>query len=180
MKAWEGWTGDEAYGLRMEVAALRKIDRFCRAAGDIETGGILIGYYSHDLRVAVVCEATPPPSDSARGPTLFRRGVAGLRELLASRWRARRRTYYLGEWHFHPSRWIVPSSVDFSQMLQISRAAAYRCSEPILVIAGADTHHGDRVLRAFVCPVGGSPTELLTSAGDPALGQDATRAEIRH
>src|SRR4051794_5631493 len=99
MKGWYGWTRDGAYGLRIEASALREVDRMCCAARSIETGGILVGRYSPDLSVAIVREATPPPSDSLQGRSWFNRGIAGLREMLAQRWGAKERTHYLGEWH---------------------------------------------------------------------------------
>jgi len=161
MTTWSGRTSDGTYGLLLEDPALRDLDRMCRDTAAVETGGVLIGRYSVDLAVAIVREATPPPSDSRRGHTWFERGVAGLREMLGRRWRARERTYYVGEWHFHPASRVVPSSDDFSQMVQIAHAEEYDCKEPLLVILGAGESRGMRSLRAFVCPVGGSPLELL-------------------
>lgn len=163
MMLWEGRTSDGTYGLRIEASALRHLQRMCRDAGLVETGGVLVGRYSADLAVAVVREATPPPSDSRRGRSRFDRGVAGLREMLARRWRSKDRTYYLGEWHFHPAPFIVPSADDFSQMIQIAHAAEYKCREPLLVIFGASNHKGAPALRAFVCPAGRAPMELFPS-----------------
>jgi integrative and conjugative element protein (TIGR02256 family) len=159
--SWNGWTPDGAYGLRIEAGAFGELDRICREAGLVETGGILVGCYSHDLTMAIVHEVTPPPSDSRRGHTWFNRGVAGLRDMLAQRWRARDRTHYLGEWHFHPASIIVPSTEDFSQMITISKADEYKCREPLLVILGSSEREGARALRVFICPAGGSPTEVL-------------------
>jgi hypothetical protein len=166
---WHGWTVDRGYGLRIEAAVLRDINRMCGDAKFVETGGILIGRYSPQRTVAIVTEATPPPKDSHQARFWFTRGIAGLREMLAQRWRANDRTYYLGEWHFHPIVTIVPSADDFSQMFQIAHADNYRCKEPLLVIFGADDGHGARSLRAFVCPIGSLPTELLpTPAASPS------------
>ena len=168
MNNWEGWTLDGAYGLRIQASVLRELNRMCLDAGSAETGGILVGRYSLDLMVAVVREATPPPSDSRRGRTWFNRGVAGLREMLAQRWRAKDRTHYLGEWHFHPVPIVVPSADDFSQMVQIAHAAEYKCREPLLIIVGSHEREGPRAVRAFVCPVSTSPMELLVMKERPA------------
>ena len=89
MTDWEGWTADGAYGGRTAASVLRALDQMCRDAGDVETGGVLIGRYADDLRVAEILEATMPPPDSLRGHSWFTRGVGGLRALLEKRWRAR-------------------------------------------------------------------------------------------
>ena len=165
MTTWMGRTSDGAYGLLIEEPVLRALDRMCRDAGAIETGGVLVGRYSADLTVATVREATPPPSDSRRGRSWFERGVAGLRDMLGRRWRSKERTYYIGEWHFHPAAQIVPSSDDFSQMVQIAHAAEYDCQAPVMVILGASQSLGVRSLRAFVCPAGDQPIELRRALG---------------
>lgn len=161
MTEWHGWTEDRAYGCRISASVIRAVDRICRDAGDIETGGILVGRYDEEGTVAHVVEATPPPRDSQRGRTWFARGVLGLRELLARRWAARERVHYIGEWHFHPSDVVVPSAVDLSQMRRIAVADEYRCPEPILVIVGRRAGRGTRPMRVFVCPHGESSKELL-------------------
>lgn len=140
----------------------------CRDVGSVETGGILVGRYSLDLKLAIVREATPPPSDSRRGRTWFNRGVAGLREMLAQRWRAKDRTHYLGEWHFHPVPSVVPSADDFLQMVQIAHNSEYQCREPLLVIVGAKKIESDRAVRAFVCPTSKSPMELIAIEERPS------------
>jgi integrative and conjugative element protein (TIGR02256 family) len=170
---WKGQTLDGAFALELPVLVLRTLDRHRREAGSSETGGILVGRYSDDLSVATVCEATAPPSDSRLGRSWFVRGVNGLRDMLSKRWRAKERTYYLGEWHFHPVKHVEPSSEDFEQMREIGRAKEYDCKEPLLLILGAGTREGDRSFRAFVCPLEREPLELLPVASeDWAAGEE--------
>ena len=126
------------------------------------TGGILVGRYSDDHSVAIVREATPPPPDSRQGHSWFSRGVSGLRDMLSKRWRDRERTYYVGEWHFHPADDIVPSAADFAQVIQIGHAKKYKCKEPLLIILGAGRIDGDHQFRIFVFPAGTDPSELLS------------------
>ena len=154
MKDWSGWTEDGTHGCRIAASVVRALGRMCRDAGDLETGGILVGRYADETMVAHVAEATAPPTDSQRGRTWFTRGVRGLRELLATRWSAKERSHYVGEWHFHPADAIVPSAADFSQMNTIALAYEYRCPEPILVIVGRRSGRGSPALRVFVCPRG--------------------------
>ena len=109
----------------------------CRRAGSKETGGILAGRYTDDLKTAVVTHLSGPPSDSKAGGFWLVRGVKGLREWLAGLW-TRSAAHYQGEWHFHPHANPSPSFVDRRQLWQISRAANYQCGEPILVVLGGD------------------------------------------
>lgn len=160
MRTWKGRTEDGTFAVELQASVLGELDRHCRDAGSAETGGILIGRYSDDLTIAVVQEATSPPADSRRGRTWFVRGVNGLREMLVKRWQAKERSFYIGEWHFHPASYVEPSTDDFTQMLKISRVRDYDCREPLLLILGAAKQERQRIFRAFVCPANSNPLEL--------------------
>jgi integrative and conjugative element protein (TIGR02256 family) len=166
MKTWKGRTADGTFGVELQDSVLGALDRYCHDAGSVETGGILIGRYSDDLALAIVREATPPPKDSTRGRSWFVRGVSGLREMLGKRWSAKERTFYIGEWHFHPANHVEPSSDDFAQMIEISEAREYDCKEPLLLILGATKHGGQRIFRAFVCLAEVEPMELRQAEDD--------------
>jgi hypothetical protein len=161
LRSWTGRTSTSQYGLVIGDRVRQQLDQFCRSAGAIETGGILIGHYTNDLSVATITEATPAPADSRGGSSWFTRGVLELRDTLAVRWRASARTHYVGEWHYHPVPHVVPSPVDFAQMVEISRAERYKCREPLLVILGSTVSVAGRPMRAFVCPADGQPEEFL-------------------
>ena len=141
------------YSLRIAAKSWRQIDRACTRSDTIETGGILVGHYSVDQTTAFVTEALPPPCDSAGGRTWFRRGVTGLRELLTNRWNSRMRTYYVGEWHYHPANIVEPSGTDLSQMYAINADPRYHCQEPVMIIVGKPAND-KRPVRAFVFPRG--------------------------
>lgn len=102
---------------------------------NFETGGIIIGYYDVSCQNAIITEITNAPEDSKSGRYWFHRGVFGLKKLLINRWKAKE-DYYLGEWHFHPKSSPHPSSIDISQMKQISNDKRYKCTEPLLLIVG--------------------------------------------
>jgi len=161
MKAFTARTSDGRYGVVIGVKLFKQISRFCTKAEDNETGGIIVGHYSSDLANALVTEATPPPPDSEQGYAYFVRGASGLPELLQKRWAAKERTYYLGEWHFHPANVIEPSREDFDQMRQIADAKEYSCREPILLIVGRRFNKDtDRLIKMFVCPLNEPPLKL--------------------
>lgn len=170
MTPWKGRTRSGAFAVEFPSSVLTTLDRYCGEAGTVETGGILIGRHSSDLSVALVREATPPPSDSRRGRSWFVRGVRGLREMLRDNWQRKERTFYLGEWHFHPASRVEPSHDDFAQMVQIAQAREYDCREPLLLILGARRQKGRRIFRAFVCNGGGIPLEFHNAEEREAVG----------
>lgn len=148
------------YSLQVTAESWQQIDRECGRSGEIETGGILVGYYTTDRATAVVREALQPPTDSAHGRSWFHRGIAGLRALLAKRWESQLRTYYLGEWHYHPACIVEPSGDDLSQMYSVNADPRYRCREPVMLIVGQALNGGERPARAFVFPHGALCIEL--------------------
>jgi integrative and conjugative element protein (TIGR02256 family) len=154
---WEANQGEYIFVVKHDPWEV--IESQCVSANGNETGGILIGYYTDDRTTAVITEATAPPKDSRQGRSWFLRGVAGLKSLLVSRWRNfGQRTFYVGEWHFHPSIDVEPSDHDYKQMQEISYSLNYQCNEPIMLIIGQDTS-GIRAVRAFVFPRGKKPYE---------------------
>jgi len=108
----------------------------CVKAEGTETGGVLIGNYSEDQRVAYVKSATPPPIDSKHYKCDFVRGVSNLKNILDSAWE--KGQYYIGEWHYHPSSSPLPSRTDRKQMMKLANNKKLNCPEPILIIIGGD------------------------------------------
>lgn len=125
---------DGRFGVNIPLRVLSAMLSECQRRKNTETGGILVGRYDLELRMANVSIATAPPPDSAGGHAWFKRGTTGLRHLLTTLWKAG--DYYLGEWHFHPGGIPTPSRQDFEQMLAISCDPQYACPEPVLVIVG--------------------------------------------
>jgi|SRR5690625_2769525 len=120
---------------RVQKHVLLSLLSMSRDAAPNETGGILIGRYSQDLRTVTLTKALEPPSDSVAGPITFQRGVNGLQEILAETW-IRDGHYYVGEWHSHPHANASPSPTDDKQMQRIAKSTNYQCPEPVLVILG--------------------------------------------
>lgn len=124
-----------------------------------ETGGILLGYYSSNLRLATVVVATPPPLGSKHGPATFERGTKGLRKLLADAKKQRPALHYLGEWHTHPASSPRPSGTDLWQMQDSAQRKLYGAKSPLLLIVGGKPREGLR-LQASAHQVGRKPTYL--------------------
>ncbi len=110
----------------------------CDKSSNYETGGILIGNYSDDMRTAVIRSLSKAPIDSKIGKMSFKRGIKGLIDVLNKKW-DESGEYYLGEWHFHPNSSSQPSGTDLRQMKELSRHKKLKCPEPILLIIGGNS-----------------------------------------
>ncbi|WP_425571235.1 Mov34/MPN/PAD-1 family protein [Novipirellula rosea] len=119
----------------MRIPEIQQVElvSFCRKAGHVETGGILLGKYIEADSCALVTSVTGPPPDSRRTKFTFQRGVKGLQRLLDRLWN-KNEAYYLGEWHFHPAPVPNGSPQDYRQMQRIAASQDYGCPEPLLVI----------------------------------------------
>ncbi len=135
---------DRRLGITLRSAQLQELRRLCEGSWPLETGGILIGYYTPTHNMAIVTCVAPPTPDSHGSATTFFRGWRGLRELLSRFWfrEPEQRRYYLGEWHFHPGAVPLPSPEDHSQMHDIAETTAYHCPEPVLLIVGGGPKRG--------------------------------------
>lgn len=161
----ERWSADGKYGIRIPFELLESMQALCDRAVSLETGGILVGNYNENHDCALLSEITGPPVDSKRGSTMFFRGVKGLMGLLRSRWKEQR-TYYLGEWHFHPGGRPIPSSVDHEQMKSIAKDLACRCPEPLLLIMGQKTG-SKRDFAVFIYPDGNNAISMAIEKDGP-------------
>ena len=132
------WSTDRRFGLSLGRAQVRTLLRLTRSAGAKETGGVLVGHYNDTFNRAEVRTVSSPPRDSKAGWCHFERGSAGLEAWLLKLWRAPARTYYLGEWHFHPYASAEASAHDRAQMHAIAQDTRYACPEPVLLILGGD------------------------------------------
>lgn len=158
MSEREYWSDGYRYGVKIGDDIIAMMVRLCVQAVGKETGGIVVGQYTEDLRCAQILTASSAPRDSRSGPTWFYRGVRSLQRWLDGMW-ARKNQYYLGEWHFHPHGAPQPSLTDIRQMEQIAGSPDYHCPEPILVIIGGDVTRNWSV-GLYVFPRGLPYTEL--------------------
>jgi integrative and conjugative element protein (TIGR02256 family) len=134
-------SADGRFGLAVPALQVRVLLRLARKAHHVETGGILVGSYSATLDCAHVTGVSAAPKDSKASGWSFERGVRGLERWLIKLWNAPQRSYYLGEWHFHPHASPEASLCDRTQMVAISHNASYRCPEPLLLVLGGDPNH---------------------------------------
>ncbi|MFQ5968801.1 MAG: hypothetical protein ACE5MI_14550, partial [Acidimicrobiia bacterium] len=90
MPGVEFWSSDRRFGLRLGEDEIQSIRDLCAAAKTLETGGILIGFYTQPHDCAVVTAVTGPTPDSRVGLTWFYRGVRGLQDVLNRLWSRKR------------------------------------------------------------------------------------------
>jgi integrative and conjugative element protein (TIGR02256 family) len=159
-------SADRQFGLRISAKEIDRMVSLCRKAKRAETGGVIVGQYNEQHDWAIVTEVTGPPEDSRSGSTWFLRGVRGLQQLIERLWQ-RDRSFYLGEWHYHPYSSPDPSSTDTSQMRKIADSASYACPEPILLILGGDPSK-ELQIRAFVFCCGSDYVELSRVVSEAA------------
>ena len=127
---------NQLYNIYLCKESYDQMISYCRNSNSYETGGVLIGNYSHNHKIANVLQITPPPKNSKYSKCSFHRTSSGLKELLDTLWN--QGVYYLGEWHYHPNSSAVPSYVDLKQMFALSNNTDLKCPEPILIIIGGN------------------------------------------
>lgn len=122
--------------LQLSAEAMALIQEQALRKHPLETGGILVGYYSSNFRLATAVLATPPPPDSRHGPMHFERGTSGLHQLLAEAKKQTPSLHYLGEWHTHPAYNAWASSPDIRQMNRFALWRQYGVKNPLLLVIG--------------------------------------------
>ena len=174
------WFADESGPVVLDLpdSVAKFMRRLTSVAKPCETGGILIGRYSADLRAAMVARATRAPRDSKSRPTRFTRGTHGLDRMLSRAWRGG--LHYLGEWHYHPGSFPEPSPTDRTQMSEIASEPKMQCATPLLLILG-DVGQEPRI--AAYAHIGGELRFLapvLVREGSSSLKDSTTmRSSIR-
>ncbi len=154
-------TQDKKYGLILDDGMVEKLLGFCKASRIVETGGILVGYYSKKHDWAIVSDISGPPKDSKHRRSSFIRGINGLQHWLNRLWTTADHYYYLGEWHYHPLASPYASQIDIEQLKEHAENGPLNCPEPIMVIVGGDPS-GSWEVKAYVYPKGEELLEMET------------------
>jgi proteasome lid subunit RPN8/RPN11 len=103
-----------------------------------ETGGVLVGTFDQENRIAYLVDVIPSPPDSTEWPTLYIRGTHGLDGAVNGvRERAGNQLQYVGEWHSHPDGYGTDPSKDDKQVFRwLSEFARRDSHPPVMVIVG--------------------------------------------
>lgn len=90
--------------VKLDVAIADRLQALRESKLPNETGGVLIGSFDLERRIAYVIDTIPSPPDSEEWPTLYIRGSKGLRHQVE---KIVQKTdgalQYVGEWHSHPA-----------------------------------------------------------------------------
>lgn len=94
--------------------AIKKMENYVQInSDDTEAGGILIGRILLENENYIVDDVSEPMPSDIRKRNRFVRKPFGHQEYFNNAWKRENGTcFYLGEWHTHPERIPVPSSVD--------------------------------------------------------------------
>ena len=124
----------------ISVDVLQAIATDRLAAGELETGGILVGTWDRIRKRVYVVGYFDPPPDSVAEATGFTRGSKGVYETIETvqRLTAGNLTY-IGEWHTHPRGMrSTPSSDDRILMRWIEDVLKFSDAPAIMLIAGKE------------------------------------------
>lgn len=138
---------DQKYNVYLNNTCYEQMLHYSDKSNPYETGGILIGNYSQDLTTANILQITPPPKNSILKKNSFYRASNDLEMMLDTAWE--QGCYYLGEWHYHPNFYAIPSMADIKQMIDFSNNQNLKCPEPILVIIGGNKNNWDVTVSVF-------------------------------
>ena len=118
----------------------QKISKFRNDKLPNETGGILIGAIDNFYRKIYVTNTILAPEDSIEKPTLFIRGIKGVREkLVLIQKTTNNNLNYLGEWHSHPKNCgLGMSGDDKVQFAELMNEAKLNGQPAMMSIFGDD------------------------------------------
>lgn len=101
----------------------------------LETGGVLLGYWSQDRQSLLISDASGPGPGATHGVSDFTPDPAFQRNFVARAYEdSRRITTYLGDWHSHPGGADQLSQTDLHTLGRIARDRHARARHPIMAI----------------------------------------------
>lgn len=128
-----------------KVYILKEVLDFMRnesaVSGDVETGGILIGFRKGGDEYVIVRASKAGPN-AIRTKTRFEKDEEYCqKELLDAFNELSEKGLYLGEWHFHPSGSNEPSGLDIKSLTEIAAQENYRIDKPIMLILSPELEY---------------------------------------
>jgi integrative and conjugative element protein (TIGR02256 family) len=146
-----------------------QLERRAIEAGDKETCGILIGYFT-DERVAVVVDASDAGPNAESSAAICSRDVEYTQQWLEDRLRdSSGEIEYIGEWHSHTSEDTTPSTTDTTSLTDIANSPNYLCRTPVMLILGCS--EGVIRRKSAYCFAASRPFREI----DYEVGEGATR-----
>lgn len=120
--------------IRILIKEFEFMKKEVEKSGDIETGGILIGFKGKN-NVVYICRATGPGPKAVRRDNWFERDVEYCQNILCEEYaKYGEKCLYVGEWHYHPTGSNRPSNRDLISLTEISESENYLVMEPVMII----------------------------------------------
>lgn len=114
-----------------------------------ETGGILLGYFDLSLKVLVLVDVCPAPSDSDTTRVTFRRGVKGVPERVLEVGELTAGIVgYVGEWHSHPPG--CPAELSADDIFQLAGLALGMAEDGLPAVSLIVNDNDIRIFEAEV------------------------------
>ncbi|MFZ5517392.1 MAG: ThiF family adenylyltransferase [Candidatus Zhuqueibacterota bacterium] len=129
-----------------KIHVLREVLDFMKQesadSGDVETGGVLVGYRNAGEEYVIV-KASKPGQNAIRTKVRFEKDEGYCqKQLLDAFNELGEKGLYLGEWHYHPSGGNEPSGLDIKSLTEIAAQENYRIDKPIMIILSRDLEYG--------------------------------------
>lgn len=119
----------------LPVEALRELVTNAGLSEPIETGGILIGYWTANREHVVVTHVVGPGASAIHRPRSFEPDPDFHQAETARLYTESGRRYgYLGDWHSHPRGGCRPSTRDKRTLRRIARSDSARAQQPLMGI----------------------------------------------
>jgi hypothetical protein len=129
-------------------AVLTKVHAIRKERLPNETGGVLVGHFDRHHHVIYVVDALGSPKDSTEWPTLYIRGVRGLRAELERISKATLSNLeYVGEWHSHPPRCAAKPSPTDQRALAVLATQMNGTGSPAVMLIVAERNRQGFFLR---------------------------------
>ena len=123
---------DKKIHILKEVLDFMKLES--AESGDVETGGVLIGY-RNAVDEYVIMRASKSGPNAVRTKTRFEKDEEYCqKQLLDTFYELGEKGLYLGEWHYHPLGGNQPSGLDIKSLTEIAAQDNYRIDKPIMII----------------------------------------------
>ena len=131
-----GWT------VSVNAGVFERMEEARAAAGQLETGGVLVGHWDRKRKILYVVGCYDPPPDSVRTPTGFVRGSIGVFRSIEDLERGTAGNLtYIGEWHTHPPTIASrPSSEDAKVLRWTFEALRWSDAPGLIAICGEEGH----------------------------------------
>jgi integrative and conjugative element protein (TIGR02256 family) len=140
--------------LRITETVMQDMLKFIQNAHfKLEAGGVVLGKMfesSNNLSVELV---TVPNRSDKRSRLRFFRKQRGHQETIDRKWAESNGTInYLGEWHTHPEKVPIPSTVDMNNWISHTKNAKYHGNKMIFLILGTEAirafeiFHGEKLI----------------------------------